>query len=723
MNIPVRGGQKPGFNTPLPEICVQDSHHPDRYSDKYFEDQHAYQSALSSRFAAAGPMSIPNAREAPPPPLPPPRYIPDISENGRGDIGWQWANQDRDINWGGPVSSVPAGSSLYGSYARRKSIPVERPDIERRGSSNVTLTAHTLKNASNLVTALAKDEGYASLSASSASIGSTQSRTSLGFQSSVHDTYQTNAQAYDKALLQKLGGRGDNFTPSGIFAKSTFSSSLNDASPTSRIAREHGHPTLKPLSLPIHTHKSTLAEIPMKIWSDSPSASAVSPGNPYTRFGGPNSFDYRSPTNIIDGERSPLPYPRRAGSIADDASSIASQSRDSYQMPSPDYEEGFPMEETNLRRLQIGDDYHSRSEGYSPRSATAGRKRRASSPPRDDGQHLRTVGSASDLTRRRESGSRSTPSPRFHSTSTSISSTTSLPRNSFSSTLSVAASSATSMGSYNRLTHGGNPPAPMDISLDMSYNGSASLNPSPRGSISARTTHHRALSESRPLTNARKMPEASGHVKHNSAPSRQGIFICECCPKKPKKFDCQEDLNAHEQEKQYECLYCPNRFKNKNEAERHQNSLHLRLHSWSCAALLDWAHAFHPSPSRPNDADTCGYCGEDFSRSGITPPCPNETQMIIASNEDWDVRIAHLQEMHKFGECNHTKKFFRADHFRQHLKHSHAGTSGKWTNMLENACMRDEPPPEPLRRPERRVSPGGVRVGRINEEDEQSTIN
>lgn len=50
--------------------------------------------------------------------------------------------------------------------------------------------------------------------------------------------------------------------------------------------------------------------------------------------------------------------------------------------------------------------------------------------------------------------------------------------------------------------------------------------------------------------------------------------------------------------------------------------------------------------------------------------------------------------MHKFGECNQAKKFFRADHFRQHLKHSHAGTSGKWTNMLENACMRDEPPPQ-----------------------------
>ena len=38
------------------------------------------------------------------------------------------------------------------------------------------------------------------------------------------------------------------------------------------------------------------------------------------------------------------------------------------------------------------------------------------------------------------------------------------------------------------------------------------------------------------------------------------------------------------------------------------------------------------------------------------------------------------------------KKLFRPDHFRQHLKHSHAGTSGKWSSMLENACMKDEPP-------------------------------
>ena len=139
-------------------------------------------------------------------------------------------------------------------------------------------------------------------------------------------------------------------------------------------------------------------------------------------------------------------------------------------------------------------------------------------------------------------------------------------------------------------------------------------------------------------------------------------------------------------EKQYSCQYCNNRFKNKNEAERHQNSLHLRRHSWSCAALPGFQAAFHGSGSQSHQTnagpshDTCGYCGEEFANF----PRP-----------DWDRRFEHLTNVHKFGECNNAKKFFRADHFRQHLKHSHAGTSGKWTNILENACMKEEQPPEP----------------------------
>ncbi|KAI7327011.1 hypothetical protein KC326_g109 [Hortaea werneckii] len=78
-------------------------------------------------------------------------------------------------------------------------------------------------------------------------------------------------------------------------------------------------------------------------------------------------------------------------------------------------------------------------------------------------------------------------------------------------------------------------------------------------------------------------------------------------------------------------------------------------------------------------------CSFDRHRSSFPPFFRREQHRHLAD---------HLNRVHKFGECNQAKKFFRADHFRQHLKHSHAGTSGKWTNTLENACMKDEPPPE-----------------------------
>ena len=157
---------------------------------------------------------------------------------------------------------------------------------------------------------------------------------------------------------------------------------------------------------------------------------------------------------------------------------------------------------------------------------------------------------------------------------------------------------------------------------------------------------------------------------------------------------CPSSHSQHQAEKQYFCQYCHNRFKNKNEAERHQNSLHLRRHSWSCATLeRRFGAAFYPCTAVPPHTnagnvpppqqggyaavDVCGYCGEEF---------PNNPE------PDWVSRSEHLTKVHKFGECNQSKKFYRADHFRQHLKHSHGGTSGKWTNMLEAACMKDEPP-------------------------------
>ncbi|KAJ6255777.1 hypothetical protein Dda_8076 [Drechslerella dactyloides] len=184
--------------------------------------------------------------------------------------------------------------------------------------------------------------------------------------------------------------------------------------------------------------------------------------------------------------------------------------------------------------------------------------------------------------------------------------------------------------------------------------------------------HQRTISEA---DRRQQASEAAVGPKHHSAPKLLGVLMCECCPKKPKKFDNQLDLKMHEMEKQYGCKYCTHRFKNKNEAERHQNSLHLRKHSWCCSAIASTPEAaFHPSPVKQHYVDICGYCGEEFAN----PP-------------DWQARHDHLSEVHKFGECNQNKKFFRADHFRQHLKHTHAGTSGKWANVLENACKREVP--------------------------------
>jgi len=339
-----------------------------------------------------------------------------------------------------------------------------------------------------------------------------------------------------------------------------------------------------------------------------------------------------------------------------------------------------------MRNLNIDDRSPAGSDEYYMQQKI-GLKRRASSPPPEAVREDRPITSGNpDLYHRRSAQmlvNRNTPASRFQMHHGSLSSVSSSgPRTgSVGSSLgfSTTASSMTSYGGEQRLSPSAlSPSGPTELGPVSPYAANKSLNPSPRGSLS-RPQHQRGYSESEHPSQIRRLSQESTiHSRQNSMANRiPGSYICECCPKKPKKFDSEDELRSHELEKQYICQYCPNRFKNKNEAERHQNSLHLRRHSWSCAALAGVQAAFHPSPTRPAAADLCGFCGEEF------PNPPN-----------WDARAEHLNHAHKFGECNQAKKFFRADHFRQHLKHSHAGTSGKWTNMLENACMRDETPPQ-----------------------------
>lgn len=145
------------------------------------------------------------------------------------------------------------------------------------------------------------------------------------------------------------------------------------------------------------------------------------------------------------------------------------------------------------------------------------------------------------------------------------------------------------------------------------------------------------------------------------------------------KIDISGQVRYLQGEKRYQCTQCNRRFKNKNEAVRHHNSLHIRRQSWSCARLPTCHLAFYPnalSDTSKTTSDTCGFCGQDFSNQPV----------------DWNERTDHLIRVHKFGQCYRDKKFFRADHFRQHLQHGHGAMSGKWSNVLQKTCESEEAP-------------------------------
>lgn len=529
----------------------------------------------------------------------------------------------------------------------------------------------------------------------------------------VHDQYKfPSGDSYDSQQLKKLDAKKglDNSAPSRGSALSASMRSLQDGPSPTWPSTDRPHIQLPQLSLPTRSKPAPILE--STGYADTPLNSAVSPrSTPFAQLA--RSQDYRSPIeppSAIDFDRSPFSRTRRQNSGAFPGDLTPA---DTY-----DHEMEFPMDETNrLRHIHLDEGQHSRVNSFDTQCQSL--KRRASSPPVEE-PALRNASSHSDLLRRREGISRGSPAPRLsvNPPHGSISSVSSGDRSGSLGGLSTATSMTSSLSFGRRspigLSPGGLSPTDVASSPFATPN---SLTLSPRTTIVPRTgLHQRGPSDQRNMVSPRKLTEPTLRT-NNGVGKIQGFYMCDCCPKKPKKFDTREELglvnfhlamlsrigsawltrdriienSAHEAEKQYECAYCGNRFKNKNEAERHQNSLHVRRHSWSCSALATYDRAFHESTTRPGEADTCGYCGEEFARSGLTPA----GHVRHVTEQDWDERVRHLQDHHKFRECNSSKKFYRADHFRQHLKHSHAGTSGKWTNMLENACMMEEEPPQP----------------------------
>ena len=185
-----------------------------------------------------------------------------------------------------------------------------------------------------------------------------------------------------------------------------------------------------------------------------------------------------------------------------------------------------------------------------------GMKRRASSPPREpisDERHtLHVTTSNGDLSQRRLSGHPFTNTlsvnPNYHyptsqrtlSAASSLSIRTS---ESYSSTLSIGGSSMTSLSPYDRPSPGGfSPSSDLDTFHEKSI-----LNPSPPAALSQPTLSRLPgpASLEPPATDATgkvPVPTTIMNVPKPAAPKIGGLFICDCCPKKPKKFDNPDGL-------------------------------------------------------------------------------------------------------------------------------------------------------------------------------------
>lgn len=369
---------------------------------------------------------------------------------------------------------------------------------------------------------------------------------------------QNNASNYDILLLKKLDtrrGSGDATPPPREKPRSVLSPSLNESDV--KVFSQDNNQT-QPSPFPgVNTNTDLPANLHTQ-WSDvatAPSSRTNTPAN-QLRVDTKNSKD-RTDSLVFKPSR----LSKSSVKPEDENSNGSRSSRGSYDRSFPDADSEYPVEET--RRLQI-DDRNQREHQF-----VMGQKRRASSPPREDIlPPLHTVGSASDLFRRRESTSRSSPVPRIHSNHGSISSATSgLRNNSYTSTFSLAPSSISTLSSaHGRYSPGGISPGAFSTGLPSigslssgGYPGSGlspatSLKPgtlsprtpedavespftSPRNNL-PHTTYQRSVSfDARPANVSRKTSvDVSGYIAH------QGGFFCECCPKKPRKFDTLEEL-------------------------------------------------------------------------------------------------------------------------------------------------------------------------------------
>ncbi|KAK6358871.1 hypothetical protein TWF696_000051 [Orbilia brochopaga] len=614
----------------VPDIRVQDHHHHHHYPSPFSSDRHT----------RTLPRAIPNAHDAPPPGIPSMEAPPSIFGDYRNKLP---AIPSVDFQSGTPLAE--RGKSGISSLRERMhafdamQVDLHQPESSLPGSP-YPLNGDSSRGFSSR---FGHVESYRSMPTTS--IASTNDSSSLT------EAMRKTFDAYDKGLVQKLNSPvSSSMASNGLSSSSSY---WSQHPPLVHRSEERNGSISSQSSFTPSYGKDRSPKLPgvSDITSIPPSPAVPEPASQW-----PNSTSSPFETGPRSGyppfsERDRSPGLTRPGSSLLAEAYDRDRRNNSFSLSS-----GYASDRPKGERL-------------SPEGRGDDDIMMDDAPPRSTGTPFEY---------RKSPVSHPSPVPRYAKFRSGPYS----PREERYSSVSEARNrffTGDNSPDLNRVTMSGDPnftsqsgPARSSISSSRTvYNGNGVVDPASSPSPYSRG-HQRTISEA---DRRQQASEAAVGPKHHSAPKLLGVLMCECCPKKPKKFDNQLDLKMHEMEKQYGCKYCTHRFKNKNEAERHQNSLHLRKHSWCCSAIASTPEAaFHPSPVKQHYVDICGYCGEEFPN----PP-------------DWQARHDHLSEVHKFGECNQNKRFFRADHFRQHLKHTHAGTSGKWANVLENACKREVP--------------------------------
>lgn len=296
-------------------------------------------------------------------------------------------------------------------------------------------------------------------------------------------------------------------------------------------------------------------------WSTSSQSGGISPG---TKVGWKDYIGCRSPSVESSAPSSAVDY--------DHSAYLRDLSRRRVGGPASHYDETFSLPSRSNRGSydqgvfsDIEGDL-STDDSLPPRiinlreatppyldTAKSGIKRRASSPPReaisDDKHGLHATTSNGDLSQRRTSGHPFTNTLSvnggFAPTHGSLSAASSLSlrtSGSYSSAaLSVGGSSMTSVSAYDRSPGRLSPNSDLDTIHDKPM-----MNPSSPGGYSVQSTT-RSLPGPAPLdppaNTARKL-SLQGPANPSKPPGSKmgGLYICDCCPKKPKKFDSPEDL-------------------------------------------------------------------------------------------------------------------------------------------------------------------------------------